>query len=480
MAGLPRKAIRRCSIFALHGATSAILLGLSFGAHAGSPAANPVADPTSGPRVVGGKASSACAWPTTVSLNKCTGTLIHPQVVIYAAHCTTHHPTVYFGESRYSPARKVATKYCKVHPEGGTMGDDYAFCVLEEPVKDIPIVPPLMGEDVKLLQEGQMSWVVGFGVHLNGSGEFGVQYEAEIPITGFTKDGKFVLAGKDGKDGCNGDSGGPLFFKLPEGRGFRVFGITSFGDSPCGTGGGWALMHLGMPWFESESGFDLTPCHDAHGNPDPDHRCRNFPLDPGADGGSWDGNGCKWGPRTTENDKAPPSLRLVSLRGDPKQGGTNLPLEVVADAADDQKLAVVQLFVNGDGPRSLYKAPFRWTINESTRAATKIKLVAKDWVGNQKVVEHEVGIDNPSVDTSPNSSSSSSGDPGESSAGTSSWYHPEESESEDSSDTKKDPPQTGPGRSGCSLSESEALGPVGYGGLTLLLAGLLGRRRSSR
>ena len=38
-------------------------------------------------KVVGGKPTDPCDWPSTVDVNGCTGTLIHPRVVTTAGHC---------------------------------------------------------------------------------------------------------------------------------------------------------------------------------------------------------------------------------------------------------------------------------------------------------------------------------------------------------------------------------------------------------
>jgi hypothetical protein len=46
-------------------------------------------------------------------------------------------------------------------------------------------------------------------------------------------------------------------------------------------------MHLGMAWFEQDSGTDLTPCHDANGTWNPGPGCEGFPLQPATGGGAW-------------------------------------------------------------------------------------------------------------------------------------------------------------------------------------------------
>ena len=49
--------------------------------------------------ITGGVEARACQWPTTVQLNGCSGTLVHPMVVVTASHCGTEHKTAIFGET---------------------------------------------------------------------------------------------------------------------------------------------------------------------------------------------------------------------------------------------------------------------------------------------------------------------------------------------------------------------------------------------
>jgi hypothetical protein len=104
--------------------------------------------------IYGGTDVVSCGWPTTVSMEgACTGTLVHPQVVIYAQHCGGGYGSVTFGETiDGSPGRSVPTEFCRTYPGGGPgSGADFAFCVLAEPQTDIQIVPILMGCETSVL-----------------------------------------------------------------------------------------------------------------------------------------------------------------------------------------------------------------------------------------------------------------------------------------------------------------------------------------
>lgn len=341
------------------------------------------------PRIVGGVESQECGWPTTVSIGSCTGTLLHPRVVVYAAHCRDQIKTVTLGADNRNPAREIKTTRCETYPNGGVQGNDYAYCLLAEEVTDVPIIPPAMGTDTLQIRKGQVVWAVGFGYY-NESKQYGVKHEVDLKIRDFSgTNNSVIIAGGDGKDGCQGDSGGPLFMELPNGRGFRVVGVTSFGfdgtgsnasNLPCGYGGGWAMMHAQMAWLERRSGYDLTPCHDAQGNPDPDERCGIAPLQPSKASGSWASN-CNWGPLSPANKNLPPAIRWAdAVSQGARTPGEPYDIEVIANDNDDGEVRV-ELSVNGTSQPVKHKPPYRWSITLPKTDQLQLRAFAVDEQG---------------------------------------------------------------------------------------------------
>lgn len=243
--------------------------------------------------IYGGAPVGSCGWPTTVSLGgSCSGTLVHPEVVIYAAHCGSNYGSVRLGEKVSGGAgRTVPTSFCQVYPGGEPgEGNDFAVCKLAQAVNDVPIVPIAMGCETDEIAPGKTVTMVGFGEADNGP--YGVKRWVNSTVSSISAADE-VFIGGGGKDTCQGDSGGPVFMQIDDGS-WRVFGITSYGGA-CGTGGYYSQMHLGMAWFESTTGVDITPCHDADGTWNPGADCTEFPLTPNVGAGAW-ANGCSGGP----------------------------------------------------------------------------------------------------------------------------------------------------------------------------------------
>jgi hypothetical protein len=248
----------------------------------------------------GGAPVTTCQWPTTVSLSGgCTATLVHPSIVTTAGHCGSAQKYAVFGETLAAPARRVAIEYCRVFkasaapalpPVPNTLRD-WAFCKLQVPVTDVPIVPILMGCETEALVPGAKVIVAGFGASATGTADgYGTKRWVETTINRVDS-GHGIQVGGMGKAPCYGDSGGPAYIRLGDGS-WRVFGIDSTGlAASCAAGDLMALIHPAVPWIEQQSGVDITPCHDADGTWHPSAGCGAFSVAPDAPGRQWS-NGC--------------------------------------------------------------------------------------------------------------------------------------------------------------------------------------------
>jgi MYXO-CTERM domain-containing protein len=368
------------------------------------------------PAIYGGTAVEPCGWPTAVYLNlggsACSGTLVHPEIVITAAHCASANGVqagINFGEGQGGGARQVGA-VCYANPNyNGSSSSDYAYCKLNEPVNDVPIIPPAFGCDTSALAPGREVVIVGFGVSDNGGS--GSKREVTTTIVGINTE---ALIGGNGEDSCQGDSGGPVYIKLKSEFGgddtWRAFGITSAGGQ-CGTGGTYALMHQAIPWIESDSDIDITPCHNSNGDWAPTPDCGGIPLDPANGVGSWN-TGCSGGPVSgfsalcgepfgAGEDPDPPTVNITSpasgtvfmIPGGETQ--SNVTLDATADDGDGFGVASVRLRINSQdfSGNTDTSEPFSWGL-AFPPGGYIIEAVAVDYVGNESVADViSIGID---------------------------------------------------------------------------------------
>jgi MYXO-CTERM domain-containing protein len=318
------------------------------------------------PLIYGGTTVETCGWPTTVAVRSggglCTGTLVSPEIVIFAAHCGAGNKQISFGESINGPARQVGTEFCQTNPQYAGANHDFAFCKLAEPVVDIQIVPILMGCETGILVPGGSIVIAGFGEADNGPTGIKREVVTQIGSVG----GDEALLGGAGKGACHGDSGGPAFIQLGNDAGgddtWRVFGVTSRGVPGCLNGATFGLMHTAVEWIEGAAGVDITPCGDAQGNWDPTVDCGFFPQDPGHGHGPWPscGEGPLGGFSSICGDPAggpdddPPTVELTApesgsmFMSDPDSGSALVDMSAIADDGDGWGIQDVRLIINGD------------------------------------------------------------------------------------------------------------------------------------
>ncbi len=217
------------------------------------------------PQVVGGEPVANGDFPFVASLGDvryggtaytrhiCGASLIDRDSVLTAAHCAQDTPRwtmrVVVGRTVLSgnggETRRVSKKV--VHPSfngGRDYRYDVAVLTLKAPVQGIPRLSPAGAARDGLEKPGRLATVAGWGdtIKQSPSGGGASNYPdrmhvARVPIVSDSRARDvygpsfvgtlMVAAGKEGKDTCAGDSGGPMF-ATQDGKRYQI-GITSFG-----------------------------------------------------------------------------------------------------------------------------------------------------------------------------------------------------------------------------------------------------------
>jgi MYXO-CTERM domain-containing protein len=433
------------------------------------------------PQVAGGQEVEECGWPDTVAVTGggglCTGSLVHPRVVVYAAHCGDGNKTIRFAEDSTSGGISRPTSFCRANPEYDGVSEqsqDWAFCVLDEPVTELPYTPPAYGCETDVIAQGQQVVIAGFG-DSSSTGGAGTKRWATTEIVSTL--GSTANIGGDGVSTCQGDSGGSAFVQFPDG-GWRALSMTSTGIG-CGKAGVHALMHPAVPWIENESGIDITPCHDQDGTWNPTANCGSFFAGNEVGHGTWDdwctgtpvgGIVDTCGAAYDASAEADPPAVTITAPADGEMFDSGALVSVAIDAVDDAA-GVNEVWIEIEGMEQAVRdgvSPYAFEDIEFPDGVFTIVAHAVDWSGKQGTsapVTIGVNAEVPD-DTGPAESSGSDTEVPTTSATTTDPTDPDDDDG-DGTSTDATARGDGGGGDGCNC-RSGGGGPVWIAGLLVL------------
>ena len=240
--------------------------------------------------VVGGNDASPGEYPAVAEITfgpfLCTGTLVTPEWVLTAGHCSSatgalvatpaSWPTplinVRIGGVTQDDGERRGVSQVVMHPNYLlTSGYDISLLKLSQSSTMTPTQVAGAGER-SIWAAGALETIVGWGATEEGGDLPDNLQEARVPITTDAycasayidfDPATMVCAGfpQGGVDTCQGDSGGPMFGKTSAGE-LRIVGTTSFGEGCARPGKPGVYARVAddalRPWIAQNTGTGVS------------------------------------------------------------------------------------------------------------------------------------------------------------------------------------------------------------------------------
>lgn len=203
-------------------------------------------------RIVGGDETEIGRYPYVIAITDgrgtrfCQAVLIHPKFALSASHCSGRGVNLEIGrhdlfEDEENNSEKIPIESEIIHPNFCEMNSDYDFMILK--LAEASTYSPIsLADEMTNVSPGTGVTVIGWGNTFYGGPTSDILREVEVDIMDLSVceelytgtrvvTESMICASREGKDACDGDSGGPLILKGDNSINDVLVGIVSWGIS---------------------------------------------------------------------------------------------------------------------------------------------------------------------------------------------------------------------------------------------------------